>query len=280
MQLTSHQCRLPDQQGHHHELEDDESNGSFVDLLRGHALDRLFRDFVHVIVAGGHAAQIEQRKPERRRQERSLQVHRDDDAEPDQVDVEFFGHRRQQRHHDEGDLEEVNEEAQRKHQDVHEDEEADLTPRQLVKQMFHPDVSIGRVESERKHGGADQDEHHENGKFGAVLQGLLEHGERETATDQRHDQGTQCAHGTALGRGGNAQKDGAEHQEDQQQRRDQHEGDLLGQTGDQVEAEQLVGQGQRQGKQGTHHHRQDEGLVARGVTGTAEPLLHQVVVEQ
>ena len=46
------------------------------------------------------------------------------DAEPDQVDAELFGHRAEQRHDDEGQLEEVEEERQHEHQDVHHDQEA------------------------------------------------------------------------------------------------------------------------------------------------------------
>jgi hypothetical protein len=51
-----------------------------------------------------------------------------------------------------------------------------------------------------------------------------------------HDQRAQRAHGAAFGGRGHAQEDGAQHQEDQHQRRDQHEGHLLGQARQQAHA--------------------------------------------
>ena len=62
-------------------------------------------------------AQIEQREAERRMHEARLDVGADQHAEPDQVDAELVGDRRQQRDDDEGDLEEIEEERD------HEDEE-------------------------------------------------------------------------------------------------------------------------------------------------------------
>jgi hypothetical protein len=62
-----------------------------------------------------------------------------------------------------------------------------------------------------------------------------------------HDQRTQRAHRAAFGGRGHAQEDGAQHQEDQHQRRDQHEGDALGQPRQQAHAvSELVDQ--RQGE--------------------------------
>ena len=77
-----------------------------------------------------------------------------------------------------------------------------------------------------------------------------------------HQQRAQRAHRAAFGGRGDAQEDGAQHQEDQHQRRDQHEGDLLGQARQQADLEELVHQRQRQGQQRGHRHRQDEDLVA------------------
>jgi hypothetical protein len=62
---------------------------------------------------------------------------------------------------------------------------------------------------------------------------------------------------------GDAQEDGAKHQEDQHQRRDQHKRDLLGQARHQADLEVLVHQCQRQCQQRGHGHRHDEDLVAR-----------------
>ena len=52
---------------------------------------------------------------------------------------------------------------------------------------------------------------------------------------QRHDQRADRAHRAAFGRRGDAQEDRAQHQEDQRQRRDQHEGDALGHARQQAE---------------------------------------------
>jgi hypothetical protein len=134
------------------------------------------------------------------------------------------------RDHDERNLEEVDEEAQHEHQEVHKQQEAQLSTGQLVKQVLDPDVTIGGVEGEAEDRGADQDEHHEDGQLGAVFQRLLEQLERQRAAGARHDQRAKRTHGAAFGGCGNAQKDGAQHQKNQHQRRNQHEGDALGQT--------------------------------------------------
>ena len=59
---------------------------------------------------------------------RCLHVGADQHAEPDEIDAELLGDRRQQRDDDEGDLEEIEEERQDEDEDVDEDQEADLTP--------------------------------------------------------------------------------------------------------------------------------------------------------
>ena len=59
--------------------------------------------------------------------ERSLHIDRQQYAEPDQVDAEFFRHRAEQRDDDERQLEKVEEEREHEHQDVDHDEETELT---------------------------------------------------------------------------------------------------------------------------------------------------------
>ena len=76
----------------------------------------------------GDAAQIEQREAERRMHEARLDVGADQNAEPDQIDAELVGDRRQQRNDDEGDLEEIEEERDHEDEDVDEDQEADRPP--------------------------------------------------------------------------------------------------------------------------------------------------------
>ena len=58
------------------------------------------------------AAQVEQREAEGRVHEGGLHVDAEQHAEPDEVDAERLGHRREQRDDDEGDLEEVEEERE------------------------------------------------------------------------------------------------------------------------------------------------------------------------
>jgi hypothetical protein len=61
--------------------------------------------------------------------------------------------------------------------------------------------------------------------------------------------------------GGNAQEDGAQHQEDQQQRRDQHKGHALGQLGQQAQLEDPVERGDHEGDEGAAAHGGDDLLV-------------------
>ena len=89
--------------------------------------------------AGGHRAQVEQREAEGRVHEAGLHVDAEQHAEPDQVDAELVGGRRQQRHDDEGQLEEVEEEGQEEDQQVDDDQEADLAARQRDQQVLDPD---------------------------------------------------------------------------------------------------------------------------------------------
>jgi hypothetical protein len=108
----------------------------------------------------------------------------------------------------------------------------------LVEQVLDPDVAVGRVEGEAEHRGADQDEQHEGGQLGGAVQRLVQQLECSSLPARyRHDQRAQRTHGAALGGRGHAQEDGAQHQEDQHQRRDQHEGDLLGQARQQAHAQ-------------------------------------------
>jgi hypothetical protein len=76
-----------------------------------------------------------------------------------------------------------------------------------------------------------------------------------------HDDGAQRAHGAAFGGRGHAQEDGAQHQEDQQQRRDQHEGDALGHARQQAQAGHLVEHRDHESQQHARAHGHHDGLV-------------------
>ena len=84
---------------------------------------------------------------------------------------------------------------------------------------------------------------------------------------QRHHQRADRAHRAAFGRRGDAEEDRAEHQEDQGQRRDQHERDPLGHARQQAEAEHPVDDRQHEGDADADAHRDDDQLVGRRRAG-------------
>ncbi|MDT4849594.1 hypothetical protein FQZ97_837200 [compost metagenome] len=187
--------------------------------------------------------------------ERGLHVHRQQHAEPDQVDAHLVRHGGQQRHHDERQLEVVEEERQEEDQHVHCDQEAHRAAGQRGQQVLDPDRAIGGLEHQAEHRCADQDEHHEARQPRGRAQRLLEQREAHATAHPGHHQRAHGTHGAAFGGRGHAQEDGAQHQEDQQQRRDQHEGDPFGQARQQVELEALVDQ---------RDHQRDEHTAAHG----------------
>jgi hypothetical protein len=76
------------------------------------------------------------------------------------------------------------------------------------------------------------------GQLGGVFQRLLQQTEVPQAPfAQRQHQCAQRAHGTTFGGCGNAQKNRAQHQKNQDQRRHEHEGHLLGQARQQFQAQ-------------------------------------------
>ncbi|CAN4047747.1 TRAP-type mannitol/chloroaromatic compound transport system, small permease component, partial [Dysosmobacter welbionis] len=68
---------------------------------------------------------------------------------------------------------------------------------------------------------AEEDDEHHGGGFGGVDQRLIEHLPAELLVEDRQDQGEQGADARGLRGGGDAAEDGAQHAEDQNQRRDQ-----------------------------------------------------------
>ena len=107
------ELRESDDDGEPDQLQRDEGDDPSVDGRRAD------------IVRQGHPAQVEEREPERRRQEGGLQIDADQDPEPDGIEAEVRDqHRRQDRHVDEADLEEVDEEAQDEDHDHHDGEHA------------------------------------------------------------------------------------------------------------------------------------------------------------
>ena len=127
--------------------------------------------------------------------------------------------------------------------------------------MLHPLGAVGGLEHQAEGGGADHDEHHEACQLGGRGQGLLEQVHVQATAGKTHDEGRHGAHGTAFGRCCNAQEDGAQHQEDQQQRGDQHKGHALGQLGQQAQLEDPVERGDHEGDEGAAAHGGDDLLV-------------------
>src|SRR5262249_58613250 len=87
-------------------------------------------DFRSLDRRGRNAAQVEQRKSERRMHEARLDVGADQHPEPDEVDAEPVGSRGKQRDDDEGDLEEIEKERDHEDESIDEDEKTDLATRQ------------------------------------------------------------------------------------------------------------------------------------------------------
>ena len=85
---------------------------------------------------------------DRRRDHPDFEKLGQDDAEPDQVDAELLGDRRQQRHEDEGDLEEVEEAAEDEHDDRDDDQEAVFAAGKRQEQFLDPDIAVQSVEGE------------------------------------------------------------------------------------------------------------------------------------
>src|SRR5690606_4030328 len=260
---------------HHDQLDHDERHRTPVYLPRGHRFDHLASDLVLVAILGGHGTQVEQGKTERRMHERRLHVHGHEDAEPDQVDAHLVGHRPQQRHDDERQLEEVQEEGQHERQDADDDQEAPLAARDAGKQVLDPQVAADAAEGQAEHGRANQDEHHEARQLGGGIHGLAQQVQRQAAADQGHDDGAHGTHRPSFGRRGHADEDGAQHQEDEKQWRDHHEGDALGQSRQHAQLEHPVDDGDHKSSQAPQQQAEHHLFVDRSV-GLFEPLRQQI----
>jgi hypothetical protein len=84
--------------------------------------------------------------------------------------------------------------------------------------------------------------------------------ERRLARD-RHEERARGAHGAAFGGRRPSEEDRAEHEEDEAERRDQHEDDLLGELREKPELERAVHQARCQREHGAGAGREDEALV-------------------
>ncbi len=263
VQAAGDQTREGNDQANHDDLDQHERHRTPVDLPSGHAGDALAGLLVGVVVLGRDAAQVEQRKPEGRVHERGLHIHRQQHAEPNQVDAQLLRHRPEQRNDDERQLEKVEEKGQYEHQNVHDDEEAQHTAWQAGEQMLHPDAAIESLEHQVEHRGADENEQHEGGELGRGVERLLEQIDIEPLATKRHDQRAHGAHRAAFGRRGHAQENGAQHEEDQRERRHQSKSHAFGHLRQQIESEGPVEQRQHQRKNHAEGHGHDDGFIRR-----------------
>ena len=93
-------------QGQGDDLDGDERHGAAIDVGRRYG-------------GRGNTSQVEQREPERRRQERGLEIDRDHDAEPNRVEPHCQQHRPDDGYNDERDFDEVEHEAEQEHHQHH-----------------------------------------------------------------------------------------------------------------------------------------------------------------
>src|SRR5207245_493180 len=149
---------------------------------------------------------------------------------PDEVDAELVGDRAHERDHDERELEEIEEERENENQQVDDDQEPELAARQRREQVLDPHVSVDAVEGEAEDPRPDKNEDYEGRELRRRIHRLFEQSPRQPPTCGRHDQRAGRAHRAAFGRRRYAEKDGAEHQENQGERWYQHEGHTLSET--------------------------------------------------
>ncbi len=201
-----HRLRPEDQDHDQNHLEEHPGNRTPIDVRRLH---RRRRD----------AAQVEQREAEWRMHETGLDVGADQHAEPDEVDAELVGGGRQQRNDDEGDLEKIEKERNHEHEDIHEDQEADRSPRQRRQHGLDPHLAAHALEHKAEGAGADQDIDHHGGDPHGGRHALIDERAGEGAIEGCEREGADGPHGAGLGRGGETQEDRAEHEKDQAERR-------------------------------------------------------------
>src|SRR5437764_5605914 len=147
--------------------------------------------------------------------ERSLHVHAQQHAEPDQIDADMLGRWPKERNHDEGNLEKIEEECEQENEYVDEDEKSNLPSWQRDQKLLNPFVAVDPVEGQREHARADQDEHDEGRELGGGLGGLARQVPAQASLDERKYQRAACSHGAALGRCGNPDENCPEHEKDQ-----------------------------------------------------------------
>src|SRR5690606_12577844 len=168
-----------------------------------------------------------------------------------------------QGHDDEGQLEEIEEKGQQEGEHADENDEAPLTTGQVDQQVLYPEIAIDASETETEYGGAHQNEHHETRQRGRGLHGLPEQLPGEPATRNRHGQGTDCTPRPTLSRCGATDETTAEHEEDQEQRRDPVEGQPHRNLGKHAKSERPRYEGDDPRSHAPHQQHDNHPLVDR-----------------
>src|SRR6266581_2113183 len=269
-----------DHRDHHEDLNHNEWRGAPINLAGRHARCQLAGDTIEERVARRHGAQIEQRETERRMQERGLHVDAENDAEPYQIDAEMFRRRAEQRYDDEGQFEIIEKERQHKDEGIDEKQEADLAAGQRSEQAFDPDVPADAIESQREDPRADQDEDDERRQFRGGLDRLANQIPGQTPFEGTENERAAGAHGATLGGRSDADEDGAEHEENQEQRRHHDESRLLRHPRQEAESGEAldgpVHDGHAEGEKNTEEHAEhDEVGAMRLRIAHHEPAEHR-----
>src|SRR4030095_5768057 len=260
-EAARHYVRERDDEGDHQDLDQYKRDRTPVDLASGNRRRFAAGDAIEEFPGGRNAAQIEERESKRWMHERRLHVDAEQHAEPDEIDAELFRHRSDQWNDDERQLEEVEEEGQDENQDVDDDQEPELSARKARKQMLDPDMAVDAIEREAEYAGTDQDEDDERRELGRRVHRLLQEREGQAPTRDRHDQCAGRAHGPAFGRRGHTKEDRAQHEEDERERRNKHEGHALGNFRQHPQLGQLVDDGDDERNADSDRHRDDDTLV-------------------
>ena len=170
--------------------------------------------------------EVEQGEPEGGREEGCLQVHRDQDAEPQQIDAEGDEDGRDDRYDDVGDLDEIYEEAGDEDHDQHQGQEGVGTQVGVHDQAGHVRVALHAPEHQTEGLGAHQHEEDHARDVRALLHDLLQRIIGKLALENGEQGRAQRAHGRRFRRRGDAREDGTQHDGHQAQGKQEGTDDL------------------------------------------------------
>lgn len=115
----------------------------------------------------GYALEVEQGKPEGRRQEGGLEVEAEQDSDPDEVDAVLMENGGHDRHDDKDDLDEVDEKADHENSGHNQEDKSPQGQVGVLDEFDEVAVTLHFTEYERKGGGAQEDEEYHTGQHGS-----------------------------------------------------------------------------------------------------------------